>query len=118
MFLRVGMIVLEELGGWLVPSSLGGEGGEPGEGNPLPSGGEGGERSEPGEGDPSISERMIPSPASPPPLRFGGSAPSSPRGEGTGARGEVAEADARPVAIGCVLCPSNRSHRYCATLVS
>src|SRR5262245_44031000 len=106
MFLRVGMIVLEELGGWLVPSSLGGEGGARGEGNRLPSGGEGGERSEPGEGDPSIPERMIPSPALPPPLRFGGSAPSSPRGE-------VAEADARPVAIGCVLCPSNRSHRYC-----
>ena len=49
---------------------------------PSPLAGEGGERSEPGEGPPRTGH-AAPSPASPPALRSGGSAPSPTRGEGT-----------------------------------
>src|SRR5580700_7246477 len=48
---------------------------------PSPLAGEGGERSEPGEGPPRTGH-AAPSPASPPALRSGGSAPSPTRGEG------------------------------------
>ena len=49
---------------------------------PSPLAGEGGERSEPGEGA-ARTGHAAPSPASPPALSFGGSAPSPTRGEGT-----------------------------------
>src|SRR5262245_12577256 len=79
---------------------------------PSPLEGEGGEdrRSEPGEGSPpKVSSRENPSPASP----LSASAPSPSRGEANGVRGAT-----RVDCAAGVLCPSSRSHRYCATLVS
>src|SRR6266851_9881842 len=94
--------------GWLIPSPLVGEGGE---------------RSEPGEGIGGAARvgSSAPSPASPPSLRFGGSAPSPTRGEGrepARLAGETAALVVLESTARLVLWPNSRSQRYWATLVS